>query len=283
MTDFSQIACEICRTKKRKVVQHVLNVFMPARLVPIQALARGLPSGYIASIEERLARTEAALLQALSTIHDSEMHSEADQRHLDVSPVTDEQPRELEFNEVRIAKVEEWKAYPLDAQEQQREWMRYKSAMNGSSARMVPSKRQEEVVKSKSRPPGRQQNRQTGPTRKRQRISSEARSTLDSFVDHRPVSTSSTTLSPTRLPTSTTNDGWTVERMHNYPRDPYMGTAVLDLLPQDQDTQSPARHLGPRNLESNSPEILNSRQETRLEQSTSKAKRLSTLHSRKYF
>ncbi|KAI5200540.1 hypothetical protein E4T39_05691 [Aureobasidium subglaciale] len=90
----------------------------------------GLPSGYIAKIEERLAQTEAALLQALSTLHTSEAQRVRDARepvHL-LSASSEERSRELEFNEIRMAKVEYWKEYPLDTGRQQVEWMRHRLA-----------------------------------------------------------------------------------------------------------------------------------------------------------
>ncbi|KAH0187851.1 hypothetical protein KCV03_g5241, partial [Aureobasidium melanogenum] len=122
MSEFSQIACEICRTKKRKCDRKIPTcsqcIHTSQTCTYPGTSKRGLPTGYIASIEERLAQTEAALLQALSTIHGSQVPESR------LPPAATEKARDMEYNEVRIAKVEEWQKCPLDTQEHQRDWMR---------------------------------------------------------------------------------------------------------------------------------------------------------------
>ncbi|KAH7310243.1 hypothetical protein BKA65DRAFT_518696 [Rhexocercosporidium sp. MPI-PUGE-AT-0058] len=120
------IACEACRVKKCKC----------DRTLPIctqcsssdstcqypQSSKRGIPSGFISNLEQRLLETEAALFEALLFI-DTQSHQ---------NPLPEEESLQRgEFiqrgrGQPRDAKVEEWKRLPLNSAEHQRAWMNEK-------------------------------------------------------------------------------------------------------------------------------------------------------------
>ncbi|KAK5999455.1 hypothetical protein QM012_005456 [Aureobasidium pullulans] len=139
----------------------------------------------------------------------------------------------MEYNEVRIAKVEEWQRYPLDTPEHQQNWMQYKLATNEIRIPVEPPKHGEttslssDLRQSQERP-------QSGPARKRQKTMSKSQETMISGMSNDPSNES--TISPR-----------------------------LSLTGAGAETSDGAEAL------------LN------LSQIDSKAKRLSNLHSRKYF
>lgn len=192
----------------------------------LTTIPRGLPSGYIASIEDRLAQTEAALLHALSTIHaplvpGPEMFSVATQK-----------PRDLEYNELRIAKVEEWQKYPLDTLEHRQAWIRYKLSSNGTQIPTEPPK-SEDTSDVSSNLRRSQYRQQSYPARKRQKTVSESQRTM--------------------IPARSDEEGNLTE------------SPTLSLVEPGAETSNGAEAL------------------PNLSQTDSKAKKLSTLHSSKYF
>lgn len=138
----------------------------------------------------------------------------------------------MEYNEVRIAKVEEWQRYPLDTLEHQQAWMQYKLANDGARVPIEPAHREEtpnlsgHSHQSQDRP-------QSGSAKKRQKTVFESQETM-------------------------------IPRRKNDATNP---TATSTLS-----STQPAAEL------SNGVEVLPD-----LSQTDSKAKRLSTLHSQKYF
>ncbi|KFY82161.1 hypothetical protein V500_10768 [Pseudogymnoascus sp. VKM F-4518 (FW-2643)] len=97
------------------------------------AFNRGIPSGYISSLEERLIETEIALFEALSFINihfhqDSYIQSESSQ-HRDAFT-------EHSMALSKQAKVEEWKFIPLTFEDQRKTWFREKlRVINGREYR----------------------------------------------------------------------------------------------------------------------------------------------------
>ncbi|KAH0276767.1 putative acylamino-acid-releasing enzyme, partial [Aureobasidium melanogenum] len=259
--------------------QHVRNAFMPARPVHIQApaKARGLPSGYIASIEERLAQTEAALLQALSTIHGAQVAGSRS------PPAATEKARDMEYNEVRIAKVEEWQKYPLDTQEHQWDWMQYKFATDPASIGSTRSKSPEEHASQPSDKRQLQGHQQLGAARKRQKTAHESQGNRHLLESYRQGFESEGSLL-TRSQASEGEGEWTTNTLQGGPLDPDHGPADSTPWTQGTTIQFPKSHRA-----SNTPSVAISDHPNgveaprRLDQTTSKAKRLSTLHSRKYF
>lgn len=239
--------------------------------------SRGLPSGYIASIEERLAQTEAALLQVLSTIHGSQVPESRS------PPAATEKAREMEYNEVRIAKVEEWQRYPLDTQEHQRDWMQYKLAIDPASVGSTRTESQEDHASQPSDKRQSQGHQQLGAALKRQKTARESRDNRHLSESCRP-SIESEALPLTGLRTSQGEDEWTTNTPQGGSLDPdhrpaastpwAQGTTTRFIKPhRASNTPSVAISDHPNGMEALPP----------LDQTTSKAKRLSTLHSRKYF
>ncbi|KAG9692373.1 hypothetical protein KCU95_g7300, partial [Aureobasidium melanogenum] len=237
----------------------------------------GLPSGYIASIEERLAQTEAALLQALSTIHGFQVPESRS------PPAATEKVREMEYNEVRIAKVEEWQRYALDTQEHQRDWMQYKLATDPASIGSTRTKSQEDHASQPSDKRQLQGHQQLGAALKRQKTTHESRGNRHPLGSY--GSGFATEASPlTRLRTSPGEREWTTDTPQGSPLHPDREPAASTPCAQGTTTRFMESHPA-----SNTPSVAISDHPNRMEalppldQTTSKAKRLSTLHSRKYF
>ncbi|KEQ69653.1 hypothetical protein M436DRAFT_75811 [Aureobasidium namibiae CBS 147.97] len=260
MSHFSQIACEVCRTKKRKIPTCSQCVHASQTCTYPGTNKRGLPSGYLANIEERLAQTENALLQALSIIHGSESRQDSSQPHPEVSLARTERPRELEFNEVRIARVEEWQNFPLETLEQQQHWMHNRLAPNGAPTASDSIERQRETLNMTSEAGKRQRNQDKTSARKRQRSVSGLRNTPDLKAGHRFQSTT-----PTESDMLST----------------YLGTAASSPQRQQANVTCPALHLTSSIPQTRVSEHPGPGSENPPEQS--KAKKLATLHSRKYF
>ena len=242
---------------------------------------RGLPSGYLANIEERLARTENALLQALSTIHGSESRQDSGQRHSQVSTATTGSSRELEFNEVRIARVEEWQKFPLETAEQQQHWMHNRLTTNGTPIASDSIDRQQETVNVTSEADTRQGNSETNSARKRQRPVSGLRNTPHLRGDDRPQSTTSTARAATGPLSSAREDIWTADNIPSDMLSPYLGTAASNPQHQQVNIASPALHLTSSIPQAGVSEHPGPSSEYPPEQS--KAKKLATLYSRRYF
>jgi hypothetical protein len=189
----------------------------------------------------------------------------------------------MEYNEVRIAKVEEWQKYPLDTQEHQRDWMRYKLATDPASIALATSRSQEERASQRSDKRQLQGHQQLGAARKRQKTAYESRGNRYLSEGYGPGSESEG-LPLTRLRISRGEGEWTTNTPQGGPPDPDRRPA--DSTPWTRGTTS-------RLTESHGalytpsvpiPDHPNGLEALpRLDQTTSKAKRLSTLHSRKYF
>jgi hypothetical protein len=231
------------------------------------------------------------LLQALAVIHGSDARHTPTQNHLGVPNAQADRPRELEFNEVRIARVEEWQKYPLETTEQQRDWMRNRLATSELPTDLDSVTRRKEANDLANESHKRQRDQETGSAKKRRKNQSETRNTSSLRVEYEPDLTASTVSPPRRLPAPVTDNGWTANTSHHDSLNSSLRTAASDLQHQSTDAFPPASHSA-----SGTPRIDNSdtagtaqntvsgiRQETQPEQYTSKAKRLSTLHSRKYF
>ncbi|KAH0347123.1 hypothetical protein KCU81_g3602, partial [Aureobasidium melanogenum] len=280
MMEFSQIACEICRTKKRKCDRKIPTcsqcIHAGQTCTYPGTSKRGLPSGYIASIEDRLAQTEAALLQALSTIHGSQVESRS-------PPAIPEKPRDMEFNEVRIAKVEEWQKYPLDTEEHQRNWMQYKLATNPGSSALTILNTQEGHAGQASDKQQSQSHQKSDAARKRQKIANESPQNRQLPQGHR-SDFASEALPLTGAQALQGGSEWTTNAPQGRPLDPDHGFATSIPSAQGTTTRSTDSHRAsnprsmPTPIRSNGVEALPDS-----DQNTSKAKRLSTLHSRKYF
>ncbi|KAH0365338.1 putative acylamino-acid-releasing enzyme, partial [Aureobasidium melanogenum] len=257
-------------------IQHVPNASMPAKSVHTLAPVKGLPSGYIASIEERLAQTEAALLQALSTIHGSQIDARS-------SPTTDAKPRDMEFNEIRIAKVEEWQKYPLETEEHQRNWMQYKVATDTGSTALTIGNTQEDHAGQASDKRQLQGHRESDGRRKRQKTTHESPGNRNLLENHKPGPASG---APplTRPQTSQGGGQWSTNAIQGVPLGPDHEPAASTPWAQGSKTRFTERHRA-----SNPPSmpiadhIDGAEALPHLDQITSKAERLSTLHSRKYF
>jgi hypothetical protein len=78
---------------------------------------RGIPTGYIASVEKRLAETEYALFLALRPTSDTNMQmpsSEAFSNHI--------------LGLSKAGKVDEWERWPLQTEEERRKWWQERQA-----------------------------------------------------------------------------------------------------------------------------------------------------------
>jgi hypothetical protein len=216
------------------------------------------------------------LLQALSLIYGPDTR-QSNQHHLEIPTATAEKPRELEFNEVRIAKVEEWHKFPLKTQEQQQEWMRRRLETTRSPSEAL----QEGPAGPTSVSRKRLRSQITGPARERQETTSEGRSASNPEADQQRDVTMSTASPAIGLPVSEMTGGWAASPLHNDSLDPSSGTHVSNL--RHTTTQSPALQSAAETSHNEISNTPSGEQQTQPEQYSSKAKRLVTLHSRKYF
>lgn len=90
---------------------------------------RGIPPGYVSSIEQRLLKTEIALFEALSALDvpfDEKQSSKFQLSHRDVLSA-------YHAAQSKEAKMEEWKKLPLDYVEQRQSWQREKIRISRDS------------------------------------------------------------------------------------------------------------------------------------------------------
>ncbi|KFX85803.1 hypothetical protein V490_09399 [Pseudogymnoascus sp. VKM F-3557] len=138
--ELNPIACELCRAKKCKC-DRTLPTCSSCKSTGMTCLypqsnKRGIPSGYISSLEERLIETEIALFEALSFIN---THF-----HQDSSIRTKPSQNRDAFTEYNMslskqAKVEEWKCIPLTSEDQRKTWWQEKlHVINGREYRNGP-------------------------------------------------------------------------------------------------------------------------------------------------
>lgn len=94
---------------------------------------RGIPSGYISSLEERLIETEIALFEALSFIN---IHFHQDSNTRSESSQYRDAFTENSMTLSKQAKVEEWKCIPLTFEDQRKTWFQEKlHVINGREYR----------------------------------------------------------------------------------------------------------------------------------------------------
>lgn len=185
----------------------------------------------------------------------------------------------MEFNEVRIAKVEEWQKYSLDTQEHQRNWMQYKLATDAGSTVFTTLRNQEDHAGQASDKRRVQGHQESGGGRERRKTGHESPGDEDHRSDF-----ASEALPPTGIQVSQGGSEWTTNAPRGEPHDPNLGFATSTPSAQGTTTRSTDSHRAsnpcsmPTPMYSNSVEALPG-----LDQNASKAKRLSTLHSRKYF
>lgn len=84
---------------------------------------RGIPTGYIAALEQRLVETESALLEALHKIRALK------EEHIDYSvefDTTYEKLQQHDLEQSKAARVDEWKSFSLKTVVQRRHWADFK-------------------------------------------------------------------------------------------------------------------------------------------------------------
>ncbi|KAF2186002.1 hypothetical protein K469DRAFT_707188 [Zopfia rhizophila CBS 207.26] len=116
------IACESCRNKKSKCDRELpvcsqCNASGSTCRYP-QIHKRGIPSGYISFIEQRLLETELVVFELLTAIYQS--HTPIDQFRSHES--ARQAVADFSGKQSKSAKVEEWKYFPLASDEQRQRW-----------------------------------------------------------------------------------------------------------------------------------------------------------------
>ncbi|KAH7080910.1 hypothetical protein FB567DRAFT_115638 [Paraphoma chrysanthemicola] len=121
-TDFHPIACESCRNKKSKCDREIPRCSQCAtsgsscQYPPVNK--RGIPSGYLSFIEQRLFETELVVFELLSAIYKSQRPIELQHvSHLERQVLAD-----LSQKQSKSLKIEEWKSLPLTTDESRHEW-----------------------------------------------------------------------------------------------------------------------------------------------------------------
>jgi hypothetical protein len=239
---------------------------------------RGLPSGYLANIEERLAQTEVALLQALSALHESGIQLRPEQHQQRVSDTAAGKARELEFNEVRIARVEEWKKFPLETPEQQLLWARSRPTTTEPPSTTDSAESWEEITHLTRKRRHYGETGQAGSGRQKAVLEGrvlEADDESDSIV---------LTASPSMIhPAQSLHDDLAAGSFYdNRPIYP-LGTAVPTLQHRDAEATSSTLRTKSGTPHVENAEISGAAQDEQPEQYISKAKKLVTSHSRRYF
>ncbi|KAH6645993.1 hypothetical protein BKA67DRAFT_582922, partial [Truncatella angustata] len=114
----ASIACELCRTKKQKcdrktpVCSQCANA--PENCRYPEQNRRGLPAGYLNSLEKRLLETERALFFALAEIH---------ARCTELGDYSDAGLRLMKpSSQTKTELVQSWSRNPLDTRNDGRKW-----------------------------------------------------------------------------------------------------------------------------------------------------------------
>jgi hypothetical protein len=244
---------------------------------------RGLPSGYLANIEERLAQTEVALLQALSALHESGVQVRPEHHQLRVPDAAVGKARELEFNEVRIARAEEWKKFPLETPEQQLLWTRNRLKTTETPSTTDSAESWDETTHLTRNSRKRRHYGETGQAGDgRQKAALEGRDPPGLEADHGPDFTMSTASPSMAHPDKSIHDVLAADSVHDN-RLSALSAAVSTLQYQHTDTSSPTLRSISETPNVEHLDISGSAQEEQPEQYISKAKKLVTLHSRRYF
>ncbi|OSS43938.1 hypothetical protein B5807_11348 [Epicoccum nigrum] len=127
--EFHPIACESCRKKKSKCSREIPICSQCAALRVAcqypQMNKRGIPSGYVSLIEQRLVETELLVLELLSALQETGGSIENQHR------LSENQRRLLEHiaqKQSKTDKIEEWKCFPLGTDQQRQAWRTAKQA-----------------------------------------------------------------------------------------------------------------------------------------------------------
>ncbi|KAH7349183.1 hypothetical protein BKA66DRAFT_293442 [Pyrenochaeta sp. MPI-SDFR-AT-0127] len=132
---YHPIACECCRNKKSRCDRELPTCSQctssgtACRYPPINK--RGIPSGYISIIEQRLLETELVVLELLSTIYNSNIP--IDSRR--ISKQSCVSLANFSQKQSKSAKLEEWKNLPLSTDEQRHSWWAKKQELMAAEAR----------------------------------------------------------------------------------------------------------------------------------------------------
>jgi len=141
MEQLNPIACELCRTKKckcdRKLPQCSQCVLQGATCRFPQSNKRGIPTGYIFRLEQRLVETEIALFQTLSALHSFQTQTLVE----DLNPEVSEVFTEHSIEQSKAAKDEEWENLPLETEEQRQQWWSDRLAFLKNRKEGVPFRR----------------------------------------------------------------------------------------------------------------------------------------------
>jgi hypothetical protein len=223
------------------------------------------------------------LLQALSIIHASEVQGRQNQHQLRVPHAAVGKARELEFNEVRIARVEGWKRFPLQTPEQQLHWMRNRLTTNETPFRTASAERWDETMDLPSVSRKRRHDGETGQaSNERQEAALEGRDRLDLEADHGLDFIVSTASPSIRYSAQSMHDDSAADSFHDN-RFSALSTAVSTLQHQNTNVPSPILRSISDTPHVEHPDTPGAAQDEQPEQYISKAKKLVTSHSRRYF
>jgi len=89
----------------------------------ILTLSRGIPTGYLGTLEQRLTETENALSSVLRVLQDSGISTTLLDELLAQSESTTASGPETNIN--KTARMIEWKRYPLQSNKELLEWRRF--------------------------------------------------------------------------------------------------------------------------------------------------------------
>ncbi|KAH8586034.1 hypothetical protein B0O99DRAFT_645574 [Bisporella sp. PMI_857] len=128
MSEYQGGSCEPCKKKKCKCDRQLPSCgqcetsHVECRYS--ESNKRGIPTGYLASLEQRLSETEAALYNALSELRNSKEQGALSNYDGDFIFVA---PRHLarDMNPNKIARMEEWKDYPLQDVQSLERWLEF--------------------------------------------------------------------------------------------------------------------------------------------------------------
>ncbi|KAH6625551.1 hypothetical protein C7974DRAFT_396279 [Boeremia exigua] len=120
---FHPIACESCRNKKSKCSREI-PICSQCTVTGVtcrypQINKRGIPSGYVSLIEQRLHETEIFVLEVLSVLQ--ELGASVEQRHR-LSNNQRQLLTDIAQKQLKSDKIEEWKSSPLGTDQQRQAW-----------------------------------------------------------------------------------------------------------------------------------------------------------------
>ncbi|KAH8806036.1 hypothetical protein F5884DRAFT_468578 [Xylogone sp. PMI_703] len=135
MEQLNPIACELCRAKKCKCDRRLPLCSQCSSIGALcqypQSNKRGIPAGYISSLEQRLLETEVALFEALSVINNPQYRNDETHTESSLAGVLSDQST----RQSKEAKIEEWKRLPLRTSAQRQTWWRDRVAISKGRGR----------------------------------------------------------------------------------------------------------------------------------------------------